>query len=74
MQKPKEILDEYLKVFYEVYKIKTSDKSIPFLTRAMKTYAAQEAKAYANWLTKQVIAGRTYDKLWNDYKNESYNK
>lgn len=35
---------------------------------AMDEYAAQEAKAYANWLSHQVIAGRTAAKLWMDYQ------
>ena len=35
---------------------------------AMKEYAAQEAKAYANWIANQVIAGRTAAKLWSDYQ------
>ena len=40
---------------------------------AMDEYAAQEAKAYANWLSNQVIAGRTAFKLWNDYQAELTN-
>lgn len=37
---------------------------------AMEEYANQEAKAYASWLSNQVIRGRTAAKLWNDYKAE----
>ena len=37
---------------------------------AMKEFAAQEAKAYASWLSNQVIAGRTAHKLWLDYQAE----
>lgn len=40
------------------------------LLTAMNEYAAQEAKAYASWLSNQVIAGRTGHKLWLDYQKE----
>lgn len=30
----------------------------------------KECKSFANWLSNTVIAGRTIDKLWNDYINE----
>ena len=40
------------------------------LERIMNQYAEQEAKAYANWLSNQVIAGRTMTKLWNDYREQ----
>jgi hypothetical protein len=38
--------------------------------KAMDKYAEQEAKAYANWLSNQIIAGRTMTKLWNDYRKQ----
>ena len=31
-------------------------------------YAEQSAQEYANWLSNQVIGGRGYVKLWNDFK------
>ena len=40
------------------------------ILRAMEKYAEQESKAYANWLSNQVIAGRTMTKLWNDYREQ----
>lgn len=40
------------------------------IDEAMEKYAHQEAKAYANWLSNQVIAGRTMTKLWNDYREQ----
>ena len=40
------------------------------IERVMQQYAEQEAKAYANWLSNQVIAGRTMIKLWNDYREQ----
>ncbi len=40
------------------------------IERIMQVYADQEAKAYAHWLSNQVIAGRTSAKLWNDYKSQ----
>lgn len=36
----------------------------------IKSYGEQEAKSFANWLSNQVIAGRTMTKLWNDYQIE----
>ena len=40
------------------------------IERVMDQYAQQEAKAYANWLSNQVIEGRTMTKLWNDYREQ----
>jgi hypothetical protein len=40
------------------------------IERVMEQYAQQEAKSYANWLSNQVIAGRTMTKLWNDYREQ----
>ena len=40
------------------------------IDESMEKYAEQEAKAYANWLSNQVIAGRTMTKLWNDYRQQ----
>jgi hypothetical protein len=40
----------------------------PYIYEAMQLYADQEAKAYANWLSNQVIGGRTAHKLFMDYK------
>ena len=40
------------------------------ILKAMERYAEQEARAYANWLSNQVIAGRTMTKLWNDYREQ----
>lgn len=42
----------------------------PYIEEAMQIYADQEAKAYASWLSNQVIAGRTAHKLWLDYQAE----
>lgn len=44
------------------------DKLRPYIEEAMQLYADQEAKAYASWLSNQVIAGRTAKKLFMDYK------
>jgi hypothetical protein len=41
-----------------------------YIEAAMLEYAAQEAKSYASWLSNQVYAGRTSEKLWADYKAE----
>jgi hypothetical protein len=46
------------------------DRIRPYIEEAMQIYADQEAKAYASWLSNQVIAGRTATKLFNDYKAE----
>jgi hypothetical protein len=42
----------------------------PYIEEAMQIYAEQEAKSYANWISNQVIAGRTSHKLWIDYQLE----
>lgn len=42
----------------------------PNIEKAMKQFAAQEAKSYAAWLSHQVYAGRTAAKLWADYEKE----
>ena len=47
-----------------------SDKITPYIEEAMQIYADQEAKSYANWLSNQVIAGRTATKLFMDYKSQ----
>jgi hypothetical protein len=44
------------------------DRLRPYIEEAMQLYADQEAKAYASWLSNQVIAGRTATKLFMDYK------
>ena len=46
------------------------EKIRPYIIEAMNIYAKQEAKAYANWLSNQVFAGRTAHKLWIDYELE----
>ena len=30
-----------------------------------------EAQKFAGWISNQVIVGRTYHKLWIDYRNET---
>lgn len=40
------------------------------IEKVMQNYADQESKAFANWLSNTVIAGRTMDKLFKDYKTE----
>jgi len=50
------------------YKFLESSK--PYIEEAMQIYADQESRAFANWLSNTVIAGRTMDKLFNDYKRE----
>ena len=40
----------------------------PYIKEAMQIYADQEAKLYYSWICNQVIAGRTSQQLWNDYK------
>ena len=42
----------------------------PLIYKAMEKYAEQEAKAYANWLSNQTIAGRTMTKLWKDFRDQ----
>lgn len=51
-------------------KWKTLGERKELIFKAMQEYAEQEAKAYANWLAHQVIAGRTAAKLWLDYQAE----
>lgn len=46
------------------------DRIRPYLEEAMQIYADQEARAFANWLSNTVVAGRTMDKLFKDYKAE----
>ena len=41
-----------------------------YIEEAMQIYADQEARAFANWLSNTVFAGRTIDKLFKDYKAE----
>lgn len=38
------------------------------LEHALNKVIEKECKEYANWLTHEVIAGRTETKLWNDYQ------
>ena len=45
----------------------------PLIYKAMEKYAEQEAKAYANWLSNQVVSGRTMTKSWKDYR-KAYRK
>lgn len=50
----------------------TSEKEFlnKIIDESMQKYADQEAKAYASWLSNQIIAGRTGAKLFMDYKAE----
>ena len=71
MSKSKEeILAEKLHVTINSlsYKNHTPPTDPSKILDAMQEYADQEAKAYANWLANQVIAGRTATKLFDDYK------
>jgi len=40
------------------------------INESMVKYAEEEAKAYANWLSNQVIEDRAMTKLWNDYQRQ----
>lgn len=46
----------------------------PYIKEAMQIYADQEAKLYYSWTCNQVIAGRTSQQLWNDYKKPMIDK
>jgi hypothetical protein len=46
------------------------EKLEPYILEAMQIYADQEARAFANWLSNTVTAGRTLDKLFKDYKDD----
>lgn len=67
----REILKEAMSVKYcgETRFSFLDDEERPLIYKAMQVYADQEAIAYANWLSNQVIAGRTADKLFKDYKS-----
>lgn len=60
-------VEEILEKHYRNHKKRISYEESVY--SAMGEYAEQEAKAYANWLSNQVIAGRTATKLWSDYKD-----
>lgn len=38
------------------------------IAKSIQSLVDEEAQAFAGWIANQVIAGRTYDKLWLDYK------
>lgn len=67
----REILKEAMSVKYcgETRFDFLDDEERSLIYKAMQTYADQEAIAYANWLSNQVIAGRTAEKLFKDYKD-----
>lgn len=44
-----------------------SPKMAAQIQAAMRRYAEEKARHFAGWICDQVIAGRTYDKLWRDY-------
>jgi hypothetical protein len=52
------------------WKIVDEEQIKPYFLEAMQIYADQEAIAYANWLSNQVIDGRTSEKLYSDFKVE----
>lgn len=41
----------------------------PLIYKAMQIYADQEAIAYANWLSHQIINGETVEELYEEYKS-----
>jgi hypothetical protein len=41
-----------------------------YIEKAMLEYGKQEAKSFASWIAHEVIAGRTLEKLWNDYQEQ----
>ena len=67
----REILKEAMSVKYcgETRFAYLDDEERPLIYKAMQVYADQESIAYANWLSNQVIAGRTAEKLFKDYKD-----
>ena len=38
------------------------------IVKSIQPLVDEEAQAFAGWIANQVIAGRTYYKLWLDYK------
>jgi hypothetical protein len=60
--------DEILEKMRIEMPFRLPDRLRPYIEEAMQIYADQEAKAYASWLSNQVIAGRTATKLFMDYK------
>ena len=72
MSKPKQeiLLSKIADV--QIFKLGTTANEInsfcELIHEAMQIYADQEAIAYANWLSNQVVAGRTTEKLFKDYK------
>lgn len=62
-----EILNSHL-TFGRATKLNVSRESI---YKAMGQYAKQEAIAFANWISNQVLAGRTITRLWDDFQKET---
>lgn len=60
---------EIIEAMYDEMPFHCSQNAKRYIAEAMQIYADQEAKAYANWLSNQVIAGRTATKLFADYKS-----
>lgn len=61
---------EIINEMYDEMPFHCAQEAKRYIAEAMQIYADQEAKAYANWLSHQVIAGRTAEKLFADYKKE----
>jgi len=52
------------------WKVIGEEQLKPYILEAMQVYADQESRVFANWLSNTVVAGRTMDKLFKDYKDE----
>lgn len=63
----KEVLTKYVPLAHKTMPEDQLTTSLSTLYLAMDDYAEREAKAYANWLSNQVIGGRTASRLWDDY-------
>ncbi len=45
-------------------------KLLQQIQEAMTRYAEEKARDFSSWVCNQVVAGRTYAKLWIDYLEE----
>lgn len=70
---PQEILDSaHLEATKNMRSISTKHFPIAYLESAlcaMRTFAEQEAKSFANWLSNQPFSRKTIDELWKEYNN-----
>ncbi|AEE53749.1 hypothetical protein [Haliscomenobacter hydrossis] len=63
-------LKQYAPILIQSPEFQGSPALLYQIQAATRQYAEEKAKHFAGWIANQVIAGRTYDKLWRDYLNE----